>query len=169
MMFDSLKWIGVVVAVGFSLPILIWTGGVAVPAVAVAAACVVAVVGAAAPISVFWLAVHTGNLQVLNTLHIYKIACNSVSILVLRRAEDDSPDYIPEIGTEAWDALNGRRIDLIHEDICGKLDHAEREELEKLERICQKALDKAFPLPEVDLEGLIRLRDQLRAEGAGHG
>jgi hypothetical protein len=73
------------------------------------------------------------------------------------------------VGTKAWDVLNGRRGELIHKDVHGKLNDSEREELEKLERICGDAVDKAFPLPPADLESLILLRDKLRAEKAGHG
>ncbi len=41
------------------------------------------------------------------------------------------------------------------------------DELERLQRICGAAVDKAFPLPPADLESLIRLRDSLRAEKEG--
>jgi hypothetical protein len=82
---------------------------------------------------------------------------------------NDSPDRWPAVGTEAFDALNRRRAELIDKDIAGTLEGAEREELEVLERVCGAAVDRAFPLPPVDLEGLIRLRANLRAEGEGRG
>jgi hypothetical protein len=73
------------------------------------------------------------------------------------------------VAFKAWEALNGRRGDLIDKKVYGKLDDSEREELEELQRICGNAVNKAFPLPPADLESLIQLRDRLRAEKAGHG
>ena len=59
--------------------------------------------------------------------------------------------------------------ELIEKDISGKLEESEREELEQLECLCGAAVEKAFPLPLVDLDSLIRLRDILRAEKEGPG
>ncbi len=117
----------------------------------------------------FWLAYYSGNLGALNTLRIYRIACNSGEVLVVARPGDNSPDYLPKVGTEAWDALNRRRAELIDKDLLVSLADSEREELEELERICGQAVDKAFPLPPADLDSLIRLRDQLRCEKVGRG
>jgi len=169
MMLDAGRWGAVAVVIGASIPILLWSAGMAVPAVAAAGAGVVAAVGAAASVSAFWLAYYSGNLDALNILRIYRIACNLGEILVVAKPGDDSPDYLPKVGTEAWDVLNRRRAELIDKDLLGKLKDSEREELKELERICGNAVDKAFPLPPADLDSLIRLRDQLRGEKAGHG
>jgi len=169
MMLDSRRWGGVAAVIGASIPILLWSAGAAVPAVAVAGAGVVAAIGAAASVSAFCLAYHSGNLDALNPLRIYRIACSSDEILVVAKPGDNSPDYLPKVGTEAWDALNQRRAELIDKDLLGNLKDSEREELEDLERICGNAVDKTFPLPPADLDGLIQLRDQLRREKAGRG
>jgi hypothetical protein len=81
----------------------------------------------------------------------------------------DCPDDLPEVGTAAFDTWNRRRAELIEKDLSGKLEGSEREELEQLERLCGAAVEKAFPLPPVDLDRLIRLRDNLRAEKEGRG
>jgi hypothetical protein len=72
------------------------------------------------------------------------------------------------VARKAWEALNGRRGELIHRDVHGRLEDSEREELEELQRICGNVVDKAFPLPSADLESLIQLRDKLRAEQSGN-
>ncbi len=84
-------------------------------------------------------------------------------------AKSDFPCDPPAVGTEAFEAMNRRRIELIREDIAGQLSGPERDELDRLEQLCKSAVDKAFPLPPVDLESLIRLRDSLRAEKEGRG
>ena len=79
------------------------------------------------------------------------------------------PRDLPEIGSEAFDALNRRRAELIDKDVAGQLTGAEREEMARLEQLCSAVVDGAFPLPAVDLDTLIRLRDSLRAEKEGRG
>jgi hypothetical protein len=76
---------------------------------------------------------------------------------------------LPEVGSEAFQALNRRRVELIEKDIAGHLTGAERDELARLEEICGAALNRAFPLVPIDLDALIRLRDSLRAEKEGRG
>jgi hypothetical protein len=78
-----------------------------------------------------------------------------------------SPVELPELGTESFGTLNRRRAELIRKDVSRKLEGPEREELEQLERLCGAAVDHAFPLPPVDLDSLIQLRDSLRAEKQG--
>jgi hypothetical protein len=163
MMLDEAKWAGVARVIGASIPILLISGGVVGTVVA---ASVVGVLGAAAAVGAFWLAYYSGNLDALNTLRIYRIACNSGDVLVVAKPGDRSADYLPKVGTEAWDALNQRRAELIDKDLSGNLNDSEREELEHLERICDHAIDKAFPLPPADLDSLIQLRNQLRGEKA---
>jgi hypothetical protein len=117
MTLDAARWGGVAAVICASIPILLWSAGAAVPIVAVTGAGVVAAVGAAASVSAFWLAYYSGNLGALNTLRIYRIACNSGEVLVVARPEDNSPDYLPKVGTEVWDALNRRRAELIDKDL----------------------------------------------------
>jgi hypothetical protein len=83
--------------------------------------------------------------------------------------KSDFPWDPPGVGTEAFEVMNRRRGELIGKDIAGDLSEEERDELDRLERLCKAAVDKAFPLPSVDLESLIRLRDSLRAEKEGRG
>jgi hypothetical protein len=82
---------------------------------------------------------------------------------------NDLPHDLPEVGSEAFRALNRRRAELIERDIAGQLTGAERRELERLEKTCAAVVDQAFPLPPNDLDALIRLRDRLRAEKEGRG
>ncbi len=84
-------------------------------------------------------------------------------------AKSDFPCEPPAVGTEAFEVMNRRRGELIGKDIAGELSEQERDELDRLQRLCKAAVDKAFPLPPVDLEPLIRLRDSLRAEKEGRG
>jgi hypothetical protein len=81
----------------------------------------------------------------------------------------DPPRDLPEVGSEAFHALNRRRVELIDKDIAGHLTGAEREELERLEKLCGAVVDRAFPLPPADLDTLIQLRDSLRAERGRRG
>jgi hypothetical protein len=92
-----------------------------------------------------------------------------VEILLLTKPGDNSPDSLPKVETEVWHALNGRRAELIDRDVSAKLEGPELEELELLERLCGAALDRAFPLPPIEIESLIRLRDTLRAKKAETG
>jgi hypothetical protein len=98
-----------------------------------------------------------------------QLSSNSVKMLLGHKSAIRSTDRLPQVGTEAWDVLNGRRIDLIEKNVYGKLDHSEREELEKLLRICGAAVDKAFPIQPDELDRLILLRDQLRDENGAQG
>jgi hypothetical protein len=111
----------------------------------------------------FWLAYSSENLDTLNTLRVDKIAHKGGEILLLSKPGDESPADLPEVGTEAFDALNRRRAELIDKDVSRKLEGPEREELELLERLCGTAVDRAFPLPPVEIDSLMRLRDSLRA------
>ena len=86
-----------------------------------------------------------------------------------REPPHDLPSDLPEVGSEAFQALNRRRVELIEKDIAGQLTRVERDELEWLEAICGAVVNRGFPLPPVDLEALIRLRDTLRAEKEGRG
>jgi hypothetical protein len=79
----------------------------------------------------------------------------------------DLPSDLPEVGSEAFQALNRRRVDLIEKDIAGRLTGAERDELEGLEKICSAVVNRAFPLLPIDPDALIRLRDSLRAGEEG--
>jgi hypothetical protein len=117
----------------------------------------------------FWLAYFSGNLGDLHTLNVDKMTFKGGEILLLSRPGDDCPDLLPKIGTEVWDALNRRRAELIDRDVSGQLDGPERAELDLLERLCGAALDQAFPLPPVEIDSLIRLRDNLRAEKSERG
>jgi hypothetical protein len=86
-----------------------------------------------------------------------------------RAPAHDLPSDLPEVGSEAFQALNRRRVELIEKDVAGQLTRVERDELERLETICGAVVNRDFPLPPVDLEALIRLRDTLRAEKEGRG
>lgn len=81
----------------------------------------------------------------------------------------DLPPDLPEVGSEAFQALNHRRVESIERDIAGHLTGVERDELERLERTCAAVVDHAFPLLPIDLDALIRLRDSLRAGKEGRG
>jgi len=113
--------------------------------------------------------IKSGNLDALNTLRVYNTTFIGGEILVVSRPGNGSPAYLPKVGTEAFDALNHRRVVLIDKDLAGTISNPEREELEVLEQLCGDAVEKAFPLRPVDLDGLVRLRDRLRAENEGHG
>ncbi len=166
---NAAKWGFVSMTIASSIPVILWTGGLGVPAYALSGASVVAVLGAAATVTAFWLAYYSGNLKALSALRLYKIAYKGKEILVVSKPGDHSVDYLPKVGSLAWDALNHRRSELIHKDVSGKLKSKEREELEVLERLCGAALDKAFPLTPVDYDGLIRLRDRLRSAKEANG
>jgi hypothetical protein len=84
-------------------------------------------------------------------------------------SKSDFPCDPPAVGAEAFEAMNRRRGELIRKDVAGQLSGPERDELDRLERLCKAAVDKAFPLPPADLESLIRLRDSLRAKKEGRG
>jgi hypothetical protein len=81
----------------------------------------------------------------------------------------DLPSDLPEVGSEAFQALNRRRVELIEKDLAGQLTRVERDELERLEAICGAVLDRAFPLLPVELDASIRLPDGLRAGKEGRG
>jgi hypothetical protein len=71
-------------------------------------------------------------------------------------AKSDFPCDPPAVGTEAFEVMNRRRIELIQKDTAGQLSGPERDELDRLERLCKAAVDKAFPLPPIDFEPLIQ-------------
>jgi DNA-directed RNA polymerase subunit F len=60
-----------------------------------------------------------------------------------------------------WD--NQRRVDLINQDLDGRLTEAEREELESLESRSDQYVDRLAPLP---LESLRKLHDDLVTKAA---
>jgi hypothetical protein len=117
----------------------------------------------------FWLAYSSGDLDDLETFKVDKMAFKGGEILLLSKPGESSPDYGPKVGTEAWEALNRRRAELIDRDLTAKLEGPDLEELELLERLCSAAIDKAFPLPPIDIDSLILLRDSLRADKAANG
>jgi hypothetical protein len=72
-----------------------------------------------------------------------------------------------EVGTDEWHSLDDRRAELIIKDeMKGGLTADERSELERLEELCDAALDAAFPRSDVLGEDLAELR---RALGDGDG
>jgi hypothetical protein len=82
---------------------------------------------------------------------------------------NDLPRDLPKVDSEAFRALNRRRVELIDRDFAGHLTGAERDELERLEKFCATVVNDAFPLLPIDLDALIRLRDNLRAGEEGRG
>jgi hypothetical protein len=70
----------------------------------------------------FWLAYYSGDLDTLNTLRVDKIAFEGGEILLLSKPGDGSPDELPKVGTESFDALNRRRAELINQDVSGNLE-----------------------------------------------
>lgn len=81
----------------------------------------------------------------------------------------DLPHDLPDVGSEAFHALNRRRVELIDKEIAGHLTEAERDELERLETACGAVLDRAFPLLPIDLDAVIPPRDSPRAGKEGRG
>lgn len=73
-------------------------------------------------------------------------------------------EIAPPLESDEWLDMNDRRIWLIQKKNRGGLTEEERIEFEHLQKICHDAVEKAFPRPRVDLEGLIRLERELRAE-----
>jgi hypothetical protein len=86
-----------------------------------------------------------------------------------REPAHDLPSDLPEVGSEAFQTLNRRRVELIEKDIAGQLTRVEHDELERLETICGAVVERAFPLLPVDLDALIGHPDSLRAGEEGRG
>ena len=76
-------------------------------------------------------------------------------------AESAEADF-PEPGTKAWGVMNRRRGELIHKDIRGELAPEEQIEYERLQRLSQIAIERAFPAPTRVDEQLARVEARLR-------
>jgi V8-like Glu-specific endopeptidase len=66
-------------------------------------------------------------------------------------------DPSPECGTEAWAVMNRRRAELIRKKNRGGLSPEELPEYERLQRLSQATLEKAFPAPTAGEEDLERI------------
>ncbi len=73
-----------------------------------------------------------------------------------RDPANGDPRDLPAIDSAAFDVVNRRRAELIEQDVTGQLTGAEGEELERLEQVCSAYVDRAFPLPAVDLDPTFR-------------
>ena len=73
-------------------------------------------------------------------------------------------EIAPPLDSDEWLDMNDRRIWLINKKIRKGLTDEEEREFEHLQKICHDAVEKAFPRPRVDLEGLLRLEREMRAE-----
>src|SRR5262245_13766571 len=78
-------------------------------------------------------------------------------------------EEIPEMGSEAWRALNRRRLDLINKLVGEGLSPEERREYDDLERRAEAVILKAFPAPTKLAEDLDRIEARLTAEEAKRG
>ena len=76
----------------------------------------------------FWLAYSSESLDTLKTLRVDGIAYEGGEILLLSKSGDGTAADLPEVGTEAFDALNRRRAELVDKDVSAKLEGREREE-----------------------------------------
>jgi hypothetical protein len=68
----------------------------------------------------------------------------------------------PAVNTPQWDAMNERRAALIRKDLAEGLTAVEQKELDRLQRMSLAAAVKAFPRPALDIEELVRLRQELQ-------
>jgi hypothetical protein len=73
-------------------------------------------------------------------------------------------EEFPAVGTQAWGRMNQRRAELIRKKNREGLTEAERQEYDRLQALSHAALEKAYPRPALDTEGLARPRENLRTE-----
>ena len=78
-------------------------------------------------------------------------------------------DDFPEPGTEAWAVMNRKRAELIRKKNRAGLAPDEQAEYERLQRLSQAALERAFPAPTVGDEELARIKARLESSSEGTG
>jgi hypothetical protein len=74
----------------------------------------------------------------------------------------DANDDFPQVRTEEWGAMNRRRAELIRKKNREGLTPEENTEYQRLQQLSRAELERAFPAPSLDKEGLDRLEAQLK-------